>query len=278
MAKGKKFFWLKLKDDFFNQREIKKLRKIAGGDTFTIIYLKMQLLSMRDEGILKFEGTEETLSEQLALELDEDEENVKLTLAFLHGNNLIEQISESEFLMPKTARNLGSEVDSAERVRKFREKKALQCNGDVTKSNTEIEIEIEKDIELEIDIDIERESERENDAPKVLASPPPKTKKSKPKEPKTKYGEYDNVLLTDSEVEKLIKEIPAYGVIIERLSEYIASTGKKYASHYATIRAWHRRDGEQAKPKEKERGSAVDEFIKIMEEKQRNGNESGGFY
>ena len=95
---SKRYYWLKLKNDFFNQREIKKLRRIAGGDTFTIIYLKMQLLSIQFEGVLKFEGTEESLSEQLALELDEDEDNIKLTLAFLSQNNLIEQISDSEFL------------------------------------------------------------------------------------------------------------------------------------------------------------------------------------
>ena len=47
---AKKYFWLKLKDDFFQQRAIKKLRKLAGGDTFTIIYLKLQLLSLKDEG------------------------------------------------------------------------------------------------------------------------------------------------------------------------------------------------------------------------------------
>ena len=79
---SKRYYWLKLKNDFFNQREIKKLRRIAGGDTFTIIYLKMQLLSIQSEGVLKFEGTEESLSEQLALELDEDEDTIKLTLAF----------------------------------------------------------------------------------------------------------------------------------------------------------------------------------------------------
>ena len=39
-SKTKKYYWLKLKDDFFNSREIKKLRRIAGGDTYTIIYLK----------------------------------------------------------------------------------------------------------------------------------------------------------------------------------------------------------------------------------------------
>ena len=40
----KKYYWLKLKEGFFEQKIIKKLRKIAGGDTYVIIYLKMQLL------------------------------------------------------------------------------------------------------------------------------------------------------------------------------------------------------------------------------------------
>ena len=66
---AKRYFWLKLKEDFFRQKEIKKLRKIAGGDTFTIIYLKLQLLSLRDNGKIFFEGVEDTLFEELALEL-----------------------------------------------------------------------------------------------------------------------------------------------------------------------------------------------------------------
>ena len=41
---AKKYYWLKLKKDFFNSKEMKKLRRIAGGDTYTVIYLKMQLV------------------------------------------------------------------------------------------------------------------------------------------------------------------------------------------------------------------------------------------
>ena len=50
--KPKQYYWLKLKDDFFRQKEIKKLRKIAGGDTYTIIYLKMLLLAIKEENKL----------------------------------------------------------------------------------------------------------------------------------------------------------------------------------------------------------------------------------
>ena len=55
---SKKYYWLRLKNNFFQQKEIKKLRKIAGGDTYTIIYLKLQLLSINNNGVLIFERTE----------------------------------------------------------------------------------------------------------------------------------------------------------------------------------------------------------------------------
>lgn len=58
-----------------------------------------------------------------------------------------------------------------------------------------------------------------------------------------KHGEYQNVLLTDEEMEKLKTEFPNdYQQRIERLSEYIASTGKRYKNHLATIRSWARKD------------------------------------
>lgn len=68
----------------------------------------------------------------------------------------------------------------------------------------------------------------------------PTEKKSKPV--KHKYGEYNNVLLTDDELEKLKAEYPDWEERIERLSSYVASTGKSYKSHYATIRNWARKD------------------------------------
>lgn len=63
---------------------------------------------------------------------------------------------------------------------------------------------------------------------------------------KHKHGEYKNVLLTDEEYEKLKTEFPTdYQERIERLSSYIASTGKSYKSHLATIRNWARMDKER---------------------------------
>lgn len=79
--------------------------------------------------------------------------------------------------------------------------------------------------------------------------PEPPTPK-KPKPVKHKYGEYNNVLLTDDELQKLKTEYSDWEQKIENLSSYVASTGKSYKSHYATIRNWARKDKDKVVRKE----------------------------
>ena len=137
---AKRYYWLKLKDDFFRQKEIKKLRRIAGGDTFTIIYLKIQLLSLKDNGKLFYEGIEDNFAEELALEIDEDVDNVQVTLNYLIRHGLLEEVKQDEYVLPQTMSAIGSESASAERVRKNRAKtKLLQCNNNVQNCYTEQE-------------------------------------------------------------------------------------------------------------------------------------------
>jgi hypothetical protein len=72
------------------------------------------------------------------------------------------------------------------------------------------------------------------------------------KEPRHKYGMYNNVLLSDEDLEKLKTEFTDWPIRIERLSEYIASTGKVYKNHLATIRSWARKEKPKPNvPKEK---------------------------
>lgn len=149
---AKRFYWLQLKEDFFRQKEIKMLRKIAGGDTYSIIYLKMMLMSLKDEGKILYEGIGSNIAEEIALEIDEDIENVQITINYLMSKNLM-VVSDFEGMMKDVPSLIGSETDSARRVRKHREIKeisipTLQCNDDVTNGNTEIEIELDKELEL----------------------------------------------------------------------------------------------------------------------------------
>ena len=147
---SKRYYWLKLPEDFFRQKPIKKLRKIAGGDTYTIIYLKMLLIAMKNEGKIFFDGVEDEFFDELALDLDEDSENVKVTVLFLVRQGLIELVDESEYLLKECNKMVGSESASAQRVREHRERKLLQSNADVTDCNKMVterrdREEIEKD-------------------------------------------------------------------------------------------------------------------------------------
>ena len=111
---NKRYYWLKLPEDFFRQKEIKQLRKIAGGDTHTIIYLKMLLRSLKDDGKLFYDGIEDDFASELALDIDEEEENVKLTVSFLMAKGLLAQVKDDEYKLPATDTMTGSEGYSAD--------------------------------------------------------------------------------------------------------------------------------------------------------------------
>lgn len=159
MSEPKRYFWLKLHKDFFQRKEIKRLRKIAGGDTYTIIYLKMLLRSIMSDGKLYFDGLEDDFASELALDLDEKEENVQITVQYLLKSGLLEMCSDEEYYLPDTKDSTGCETAVASRVRKYREKqKALQCNTDVTQAKHLCNVEIEKELELEKELEIEKDS------------------------------------------------------------------------------------------------------------------------
>lgn len=153
MKENKRYYWLKLKNTFFTEKRIKKLRKIAGGDTYTIIYLKMQLLSLQDEGNLYFEGIEDTFEEEIALQIDEEVEDVRMTITYLLNTGLMNKKDNFIYELVETKNCIGSETRNAESMRKLRQKrdKSVTLLQNVTKSYTEIEKEKELEIELELE-------------------------------------------------------------------------------------------------------------------------------
>lgn len=133
MGKDKKYYWLKLKTNFFDSKEMLRLRSIAGGDTYTIIYLKMLLLSLKTDGFLEYDGIDATQDEEIALLLRENLDNVKLTIAFLKRVGLLEMVNKNDFFLNQVPTLTGGETQGAERQRRHRENvKALQCHADVT--------------------------------------------------------------------------------------------------------------------------------------------------
>lgn len=153
---------MKLKENFFQDKTIKKLRKIAGGDTYTVIYLKLMLLGLKDGGKLFFDGVENSFHEELALEIDEDSENVKFTLMFLEKTGLLEEINESELFLTRMPEMIGSETDKAELMRRKRAQNRVQSGNNVTGMLPGVTLcytEIEKEKDKEIDTEIEKEKE-----------------------------------------------------------------------------------------------------------------------
>lgn len=180
MADPKRYYWFRLHKDFFQKKEIKRLRRVAGGDTYAVIYLKMLLRSIADGGKLYFDGYEETFVSELALDIDEDEQNVQITVNYLLKNGLLLECEADEYYLPEANNNTGSETAAASRMRKLRNKsKELDCNNVTEQRNNvtamlrecsqplqtcygEIEKEIERrDIDRDRVIDIDRHRDRD---------------------------------------------------------------------------------------------------------------------
>lgn len=149
MAEGKRYFWLRLHDDFFRSVRIKKLRRMAGGDTYVVIYLKMQLKAMKSDGVLTWRGYEQDFVDELAIDLDEEPDNVRVTLAYLLSCGLAETEDKVNFFLPYAVENTGSETAAAERMRKMRGRNNV--TPQLQDRYGEIEIEKEKDKEIEKD-------------------------------------------------------------------------------------------------------------------------------
>ncbi|MFP7258504.1 phage replisome organizer N-terminal domain-containing protein [Lactococcus lactis] len=161
----KRYYWFKMEQSFFEQKEIKYLRRLPGGDTYTIIYLKLILKSLENDGKIYYENIGDDYSQEWALEIEEDEKAVSFLVAFLINKGLMIDCGFDEFEITKTKSLVGSETASAERKRRQRERERelLQFN-DVTDSQKNVTLSQVGHIESEIEIDIEKEIDKEVEA------------------------------------------------------------------------------------------------------------------
>lgn len=243
--------WVKITTDMFDNRKIKHLRKLPDGNNIVLIWVMLLTMAGRCNagGMIFLTENIPYTPKMLADELGFEENTVKLAINALEQLNMV--CTDNGFFSI-AGWNEYQNIEGMEKIREqtrqrvtaHRQKqKALAaaaqsnvtCNVTVTQSNA-----------TEEDIDIDKEKEKEYRD--MGASAPNPSPSHKPKKPvKHKYGEYANVMLTDDELEKLKEAFPDWEERIERLSGYIASTGKAYKSHYATIRNWARKDA-QAQP------------------------------
>lgn len=241
----KKYYWLKLKRDFFKRHDVRIIEQMPNGKDYILFYLKMLLESIDHEGALRFSETIPYNEQMLSVITDTNVDVVKSAMAVFVELGMIELLEDRTIYMNEVQKLIGSETAVAQRVRKHREKlKMLPCNTDETNCNTEIDIEI----------DTEKEKKKDKEIKKL---PPDAGASAKPT--RHKYGQYQNVLLSDADMEKLKSEFPEdWENRIERLSEYIAAKAPKYKNHLAVIRSWARNEQPtKKKPKYENVGTFV---------------------
>lgn len=166
MSDNKRYHWLKLKQDFFEDDTIFWLEEQENGKSYVIFYLKLCLKSLQDNGqLIRYVG-ERLIPydiKALAKLTNTATDTVAIAMKIFLEIGLVETLETGEIYMTQINEMIGSETDSARRVRKHRARKkalensgknkSLQCNSQVTKSNTELELEKDIDIEKELQQD-----------------------------------------------------------------------------------------------------------------------------
>ncbi len=151
MADNKRYYWLKLKRDFFKRHDVRIIEEMPNGKDYILFYLKLLLESIDHEGELRFSDTIPYNENMLAVITNTNIDVVRSAMRVFIELKMIEMFDDQTIYMVETQRLIGSESASAERVRNCRRnQQLLQCNTDVTKCNTEID----KDKELKKDQDI----------------------------------------------------------------------------------------------------------------------------
>ncbi len=120
MSDSKRYFWLKLKEDFFDNKHIKYLRSQQDGDRMTIVYLQLQLKSLKTVGVIKYDKLLPSCNEEIAFDLGEPIELVERTVNLLEALNLVERLEDDSLYLKAVQDVVGSETQAAQRMRNKR--------------------------------------------------------------------------------------------------------------------------------------------------------------
>ena len=232
MADNRKYYYLKLKESFFDGDSIVLLESMPDGILFSNILMKLYLKSLKNGGKLQLDEHIPYTAQMIATLTRHQIGTVERAIKVFLQLGLVEQLDGGLLYMTDIELMIGQSSTEGERKRAARrENRALLPQRTNVGHLSDIR---PPEIEKEIEIELEKEREREEGRPAPAV-----------------YGKYQNVFLTDSELAELKEEIPdRWEYYIDRLSGYIASTGKKYQNHAATILRWAADDTAKAAPKQ----------------------------
>ena len=217
MATNQKYYYMRLRADFFSRKDIILLESMPNGAVYCLILLKLLTASLENNGHLMLNEEIVMTPAMLATITRYDVGTVEKALQIFMQLGLVEQLPDNSYYMMELEGMVGKTSTEADRkrvtrakVKALKEQKSDKCPNNVQtlpeKSLPEKEIEKETDIKTDIDSD-------------------------------------RDVSLTPSEYESLKNEYPVYAdKYIERLSEYMETKGKSYGNHYATILSWLKQD------------------------------------
>ena len=236
MSDNRKYYYLKLKENYFDDDSIVLLESMQDGVLYSNILLKLYLKSLKHGGRLQLDEDIPYTAQMIATITRQQIGTVERALQIFLKLGLVEVLDSGTFYMSNIELLIGQSSTEAERKRAARlQNKALSAprtNGGHLSDIRPPEIELE----LEKEIEIEKEREGETGHPTPAA-----------------YGRYNNVILTDTELSGLKTELPdKWEYYIDRLSCHIASTGKQYHSYAATIYKWAQEDAAKGKAASKQ--------------------------
>ena len=223
MAEDKGYYYLKLKENFFESDELKVLESLENGYLYSNILLKLYLKALKNNGKLTFNEYIPYDTKMLATITGHNIDIVEKAIKIFQGMHLIEILDNGAIYMLDMQKMIGSISSEGVRKAEYRERIRLekkdgtsvgQCPNIISNSYS-ISNSNYNNIEIEEPV--------------------------KPiKETKHKHGEYKHVLLTDKELEKLVAD---YGDAetqdaIKYLDEYIEMKGVSYKNHNLVLRKW----------------------------------------
>ena len=231
MSDNRKYYYLKLKENYFDDDSIVLLESMQDGVLYSNILLKLYLKSLKHGGRLQLDDNIPYTAQMIATITRQQIGTVERALQIFLKLGLVEVLDSGTFYMSNIELLIGQSSTEAERKRAARlQNKTLSAPRTNGGHLSDIR--------------------------------PPEIEKGRSESGRTAraYGRYQNVFLTDEELADLQASFPTvWGQYIEKLSEYMASTGKRYQSHAATIRRWAGEDAKKTVTPSRNRDYSVKE-------------------
>lgn len=278
-TENKRFYWIKLRENFFQQETIDWLMEQENGSAYIVLYLKMCLLTantsgelIRTIGDMTIPYEPKKISQKTGFDID----TVNVALSLFKHLGLIEETQEGIPVMPEVKNMVGSESESAARVRKYRKKKkALQSNTDVTNKALQSNVEIrDKSIEY-------RDKSKENREEKVESRKKETgTSDDGLKDVITAYRKNIYPMPGEMDLEKLKAMVDDFGsdIVVKAIDRAVTRNKRSLAYIHGILKRWQADgyDDENTKAQPAYRNSkkaAIDTVNRLMAEYQAKEGE-----